>query len=81
LEIYLSELETMLDKLSLEDLERIVAGLSVAKVSNQDKQKVLNVAAQNLVREGLANTESLTQFGVGMLNSLFWGALFVYVSV
>ncbi|KAF9102056.1 DnaJ (Hsp40), sub C, member 2 [Mortierella sp. GBA35] len=63
LEIYLSELETMLDKLSLEDLERIVKGLSVAKVSNQDKQKILSVEAQKLVREGLANPESLTQFG------------------
>ncbi|KAG0256710.1 hypothetical protein BGZ95_005432, partial [Linnemannia exigua] len=63
LEIYLSELETMLDKLSLEDLERIVAGLSVAKVNNQDKQKILIVEAQKLVREGLANAESLTQFG------------------
>ncbi|KAG0371912.1 hypothetical protein BGX24_001003 [Mortierella sp. AD032] len=63
LEIYLSELETMLDKLSLEDLERIVVGLSVAKVSNQDKQKILIVEAQKLVREGLANAESLTQFG------------------
>ncbi|KAF9125012.1 DnaJ (Hsp40), sub C, member 2 [Mortierella sp. 14UC] len=63
LEIYLSELETILDKLSLEDLERIVAGLSVAKVSNQDKQKILTLEAQKLVREGFANAESLTQFG------------------
>ncbi|KAK5827736.1 hypothetical protein F5H01DRAFT_302863 [Linnemannia elongata] len=63
LEIYLSELETMLDKLALEDLERIVAGLSVAKTSNQDKQKILETEAQKLVRDGLANPESLTQFG------------------
>ncbi|KAG0202517.1 DnaJ (Hsp40), sub C, member 2 [Mortierella sp. NVP41] len=70
LEIYLSELETMLDKLSLEDLERIVKGLSVAKVSNQDKQKILSVEAQKLVREGLANPESLTQFGTGKFVTL-----------
>ncbi|KAF9130213.1 hypothetical protein BGX30_013612 [Mortierella sp. GBA39] len=63
LEIYLSELETMLDKLALEDLERVVAGLSVAKTSNQDKQKILETEAQKLVRDGLANPESLTQFG------------------
>ncbi|KAF8946324.1 hypothetical protein BGZ47_000803 [Haplosporangium gracile] len=63
LEIYLSELETMLDKLNLEDLERIVTGLSVAKTSNQDKQKILDTEAQKLVRDGLANPESLTQFG------------------
>ncbi|KAF9144399.1 hypothetical protein BG015_000126 [Linnemannia schmuckeri] len=63
LEIYLSELETMLDKLNLEDLERIVAGLSVTKTSNQDKQKILDTEAQKLVRDGLANPESLTQFG------------------
>ncbi|KAG0306678.1 hypothetical protein BGZ97_000658 [Linnemannia gamsii] len=66
LEIYLSELETMLDKLSLEDLERIVAGLSVAKTSNQDKQKILDTEAQKLVRDGLANPESLTQFDAVM---------------
>ncbi|KAF9115325.1 hypothetical protein BGX27_008205 [Mortierella sp. AM989] len=63
LEIYLSELETMLDKLSLETLERIGTDLSKAKVTNEDKQKVLSKEAQKLVRNGLANPESLTQFG------------------
>lgn len=55
----------MLDKLTLEELERVVVGLSVAKTSNQDKQKILETEAQKLVRDGLANPESLTQFGAG----------------
>ncbi|KAF8985925.1 hypothetical protein BGZ46_000535 [Entomortierella lignicola] len=63
LEIYLSELETMLDNLSLETLEKIGADLSKAKISNEDKQKILSEEAQKLVRDGLANPESLTQFG------------------
>ncbi|KAG0310409.1 hypothetical protein BGZ99_000399, partial [Dissophora globulifera] len=63
LEIYLSELETMLDKLSLEDLEKIGSELSASKKTNEEKQKILTIAAQNLVRDGLANPESLTQFG------------------
>ncbi|KAF9925364.1 DnaJ (Hsp40), sub C, member 2 [Modicella reniformis] len=65
LDIYLSELETMLDKLTLEDLERIVSELSDASIkTHEGKQKVLTAEAQKLVREGLANPESLTQFGV-----------------
>ncbi|KAF9436749.1 hypothetical protein BGZ76_003065 [Entomortierella beljakovae] len=64
LEIYLSELETMLDKLSIEELKKIVADLSSPKVSNQDKQKVLSKEAQKLVNNGLANPESLSQFDV-----------------
>lgn len=68
----------MLDKLSLEDLERIVAGLSVAKTSNQDKQKILDTEAQKLVRDGLANPESLTQFGAGKFLLLLFVCLFFY---
>ncbi|KAG0370937.1 hypothetical protein BC939DRAFT_527662 [Gamsiella multidivaricata] len=64
LEIYLSELETMLDKLSLEDLERIGAELSVPRKSNVDKQKILSAEAQKLVHDGLSEPGSLTQFGV-----------------
>ncbi|KAI9231117.1 MAG: hypothetical protein BYD32DRAFT_467463 [Podila humilis] len=63
LEIYLSELETMMDKLSLEDLERIRADLSAPKKSNEDKKKILSTEARKLVQDGLANPESLTQFG------------------
>ncbi|KAI8605541.1 hypothetical protein EDD21DRAFT_440233 [Dissophora ornata] len=63
LEIYLSELETMLDKLSLEDLERIGADLSKPKKTNEEKQRILSAEAQKLVRDGLANPENLTQFG------------------
>ncbi|GJJ69384.1 DnaJ homolog subfamily C member 2 [Entomortierella parvispora] len=63
LEIYLSELETMLDKLTLEDLEKISKDLGTAKTSNEDKQKVLSAFAQRLVRDGLATTENLSQFG------------------
>ncbi|KAF9274502.1 hypothetical protein BGZ68_000581 [Mortierella alpina] len=62
LEIYLSELDTMLDKLSLEDLERISTELGAAKKTNEAKQRVLCTEAQKLVREGLANSENLTQF-------------------
>ncbi|KAG0205307.1 hypothetical protein BGX28_003061 [Mortierella sp. GBA30] len=65
LEIYLSELDTMLDKISLEDLERISAELSLTKKSNEEKQKVLTAVAQKLVRDGLANPESLTRFDTG----------------
>ncbi|KAF9361649.1 hypothetical protein BGX26_000601 [Mortierella sp. AD094] len=63
LEIYLSELETMLDKLDLETLEKIGVDLSNSKITNEKKQKVLSEEAQKLVRNGLANPESLTQFG------------------
>ncbi|KAG0040187.1 DnaJ (Hsp40), sub C, member 2 [Podila clonocystis] len=63
LEIYLSELETMMDKLSLEDLERIRTDLSSPKKSNDDKKKILSAEARKLVQDGLANSESLTQFG------------------
>ncbi|KAG0024973.1 DnaJ (Hsp40), sub C, member 2, partial [Podila clonocystis] len=63
LEIYLSELETMMDKLSLEDLERIRTDLSSPKMSNEDKKKILSAEARKLVQDGLANSESLTQFG------------------
>ncbi|KAI1320274.1 hypothetical protein EDD11_001489 [Mortierella claussenii] len=63
LEIYLSELETMLDKLSLEELDRISSDLSKPKTSNEDKQKILSAKAQKLVRDGLADPKSLTQFG------------------
>ncbi|KAF9568869.1 hypothetical protein EC968_002803 [Mortierella alpina] len=62
LEIYLSELDTMLDKLTLEDLERISKELGAAKTSNETKQKILCAEAQKLVRAGLANSENLTQF-------------------
>ncbi|CAO3574810.1 unnamed protein product [Mortierella alpina] len=62
LEIYLSELDTMLDKLTLDDLERISKELSVAKKSNEAKQKILCAEAQKLVRAGFANSENLTQF-------------------
>jgi len=55
----------MLDKLTLEDLEKISKDLSVAKTSNEDKQKVLSAFAQKLVRDGLATTENLSQFGTG----------------
>lgn len=55
----------MMDKLSLEDLERIRADLSAPKKSNEDKKKILSTAARKLVQDGLANPESLTQFGAG----------------
>lgn len=55
----------MLDKLSLEVLERIGVDLSNNSKTHKEKQKILTEEAQNLVREGLANPESLTQFGGG----------------
>ncbi|ORZ04442.1 hypothetical protein BCR41DRAFT_425944 [Lobosporangium transversale] len=64
LEIYLSELETMLDKLSLEELERISIDLNSSQTTNEGKQKILSVEAHRLVQEGLADPKSLTQFGV-----------------
>ncbi|KAF9359685.1 DnaJ (Hsp40), sub C, member 2, partial [Mortierella sp. NVP85] len=64
LEIYLSELETMLDKLSLEDLERIGIELGKNSKTFEEKQTILTAEAQKLVREGLASPENLTQFGV-----------------
>ncbi|KAF9187709.1 hypothetical protein BGZ50_001770 [Haplosporangium sp. Z 11] len=70
LEIYLSELETLLDKLSLEDLERIRQELTDTKKSNTEKQQVLSAGAQKLVREGLSNPESLTQFGTDAVERL-----------
>lgn len=56
----------MLDKLSLEDLERISTELGAAKKTNEAKQRVLCTEAQKLVREGLANSENLTQFDTGI---------------
>jgi hypothetical protein len=55
----------MMDKLSLEDLERIRADLSAPKKSNEDKKKILSAEARKLVQDGLANPESLTQFETG----------------
>lgn len=55
----------MLDKLSLEVLERIGADLSNKSKTHEEKQKILITEAQSLVREGLADPESLTQFGGG----------------
>ncbi|KAF9403756.1 hypothetical protein BGZ94_004528, partial [Podila epigama] len=63
LEIFLSELESMLDKLSLEELEKIVADLSAPKTTIEAKKKKMFSVAQKLVRDGLAEPESLTQFG------------------
>lgn len=57
-----------MDKLSLEDLERIRTDLSSPKKSNEDKKKILSAEARKLVQDGLANPESLTQFGTGTLN-------------
>ncbi|KAF9937823.1 hypothetical protein BGZ67_000865 [Mortierella alpina] len=62
LEVYLSELDTMLDKLTLEDLERICKELGATKKSNETKHKILCAEAQKLVRAGFANSENLTQF-------------------
>ncbi|KAI8363663.1 DnaJ domain-containing protein [Mortierella sp. GBAus27b] len=73
LDIYLSELETMLDKLSLEDLERITVKLGDTRTSHEEKQDVLNTEAQKLVREGVASPESLTQFGGGKFVDSFVG--------
>ncbi|KAG0252939.1 hypothetical protein BG011_006640 [Mortierella polycephala] len=70
LEIYLSELETLLDKLSLEDLEQIRQDLTGAKKSNMEKQQILSAGAQKLVREGLSNPESLTQFDTDAVERL-----------
>ncbi|KAF9580327.1 hypothetical protein BGW38_003068 [Lunasporangiospora selenospora] len=63
LEIYLSELETLLDKVTLEDLERIRDELLSKKLTHEDKVKILMAAAQQLVIDGLAQPESLSQFG------------------
>lgn len=55
----------MLDKLSLEDLERISIELGKKNKTHEEKQNILTTEAQKLVREGLASPENLTQFGVG----------------
>jgi hypothetical protein len=55
----------MLDKLSLEDLERIGTELGNNRKTFEEKQTILTAEAQKLVREGLASPENLTQFGVG----------------
>ncbi|KAG0236799.1 hypothetical protein BGW42_002667 [Actinomortierella wolfii] len=68
LDIYLSELDSMLDKLSLETLEDLAGKLqdtnTETKLSRQAKKALLEEEARRLVRDGLADVASLTHFGV-----------------
>ncbi|KAF9970065.1 hypothetical protein BGZ73_007335 [Actinomortierella ambigua] len=71
LDIYLSELDSMLDKLSLEALEDLATKLQdKTKLSRQAKKAAVEDEARRLVREGAADATSLSQFGVESVKPL-----------
>ncbi|KAF9164842.1 hypothetical protein DFQ26_000973 [Actinomortierella ambigua] len=72
LDIYVSELDSMLDKLSLETLEELATKLQdkTSKLSRPAKKALLEDEAKRLVRDSIADATSLSQFGVESVKPL-----------